>query len=505
LYHQRKQNMSNAVSDVVRLQTLVDRCKEESGNNDRQKVFAQYAEPIQDLICLIYDKLQAFHVKSKSVESYEKKIKKKVTEEKRIQQISPHHSLAALLQDLSDGTLSGHNALDHIVRFLWSYPEQREAILGSINKNLKIRVGIPMVNKSFPGLVPVFSCMLGIDIEKQEKWFQNNKGEWKISRKIDGNRALMVVQKGKPVLRSRAGFTYPSYIPELQSFYAAYQGAKDGVYDSEMIVQDMEGNDDFEVTNAIMNVNATPTSHLKPNRLHLGKGQKLYQKLFNFIPLKEFFSGKGTTPWNKCQELLRKNMPQHPDIHILEQYDDSEEEKLWTIVEERGWEGLMFNLSTAPFEGKRTKNLLKKKVVEDAEFTIEEATVSEQMIPGESGFCTALEHVGCSYKGERFWVGGGFKWEEKVEFAQNPQQLVGWTIKVKFNGVTTDRNGKAAPRHPRKIGLWPRKDHMHGGAHATDTLSVKGKKRSLDNIQEEEDDDFEDFDVALPQTKKQKK
>ena len=104
----------------------------------------------------------------------------------------------------------------------------------------------------------------------------------------------------------------------------------------------------------------------------------------------------------------------------------------------RGWEGVMLRNPDAPYERKRTRNLLKVKPVRDDEFTVVDVQ------PGTGKHEGRMGALVCERDGETFKVGTGFKDSEREQ-----ADWVGKTVTVEYFELTP----RGVPRHPRFKGV----------------------------------------------------
>lgn len=439
---------STAVEELKQLQDLVDGCGAISGSNERCTEFRKKGAGIKDLLLKIYDPYQKFHVTSKNLVKHEKNLKKKG---KTPSEAVDAKTLGDLMDLLTHNTVSGHAALDTCLKFIQTHETYRDVILKALNKDLKIRVGVKMVNKAFPLLVPVFSCALSQPIEKHEKFYETKKNEFFLSRKLDGCRCQFRCENGNVVAYSRSGHVYPNHIQGMDYFVQKFKSLN-GVLDGEMGVTDDEGKEYFNLANSIMNPNAK--AERGKNNLQLQNGQHLCFFVFDFIPISTFKAGQGPPTWSERQANLKAAVEFDKYVRLVEQHPASEMENLWQQAQEKGWEGLMLRLDT-PYEGKKTRNMLKRKRQDDDEFDILEATSSLQLVPGTTDQALALEHVRIEYKGCSVWVGSGWEWADRLKYGQHPEQLVGWHATVKHYGESRDREGNYSLRHPSVKQMWP--------------------------------------------------
>lgn len=436
--------------ELVFLTELVLRCQSIASTHERADMFQRCGQEIKPLLALIYDPFQKFGVTAKHLLKYEKVVPESLGD--------PHaRTLQSLLSELAEGQFTGHAALNECWAFIRSQAAvHRPTILAALNKDLKIRVGVQLVNKVFPFLVPVFSCALSHPLEKHQAFYEKHCDEWHVSRKLDGCRCMFVHHGGVTTAYSRSGHVYPAHIEGLSFFLQQFQDHSDFpdgyVVDGEMGVVDGTGKEFFNVANSLMNPNAADAPQKRSKSL-MQPGQYLCFFAFDWVPLPVFKQGHGGPKWSLRQKWLKAHLPTSRQLCLLPQHPASQLDALWAQVAREGWEGLILRLDT-DYDGKKTRNMLKMKQQADEEFVIEEATASVQMPPDSTVPTLALEHVGVSYKGARVWVGSGFSWEQRLAYAAEPQVLVGKQVTVKHYGETTDKTGKMSLRHPTVKQLW---------------------------------------------------
>lgn len=96
-------------------------------------------------------------------------------------------------------------------------------------------------------------------------------------------------------------------------------------------------------------------------------------------------------------------------------------------------EGVMVNLANAPYEGKRTKNILKVKAMQDCDLKIigfEEGTGKNK---------GTLGAIIVDYKGFEVKVGSGFTDQDRDYFWNNQKELLGRVITVQYFEETTNK------------------------------------------------------------------
>jgi len=122
--------------------------------------------------------------------------------------------------------------------------------------------------------------------------------------------------------------------------------------------------------------------------------------------------------------------------------DTSEILKLLDTNIKAGEEGIMINILDAPYEFKRTNNLLKVKKMNDLDL---EVVGFEEGSNRHSGRLGALL---VDYKGNIVKVGSGFSDELRDEIWKHQDEWLGRTIVVQYFEETTNDQGGISLRFP---------------------------------------------------------
>lgn len=173
---------------------------------------------------------------------------------------------------------------------------------------------------------------------------------------------------------------------------------------------------------------------------------------FDLLHEDEFWGQiKGTSFKNRI-ELLRKMYNDSTNggmfgqdidhnFTILEQQPCTEDsfEYMSDKVKECGWEGLMLR-KDVPYEGKRSKNLLKVKAMQDAEYEVtgvETGPMVYNTIYGVMTFNTVRALL-IKHKGNEVRVGAGMTREQRTSWYEDHQRIIGKTITVQYFEETQD-------------------------------------------------------------------
>lgn len=309
--------------------------------------------------------------------------------------------------------------------------DQRTLVYGLIKKDLTLGASEKTMNKIFgPDFIPSFNVMLA------EKYAENTGAvagkRFIITEKLDGVRCMLIFnQAGTPTFFSRAGKAFEDMM-ELAA--EAEQLDKSLVYDGELLLgveQTMDSADLYRLT-----VKVTAKDGVK-------KG--LIYNVFDCLPQADLLKGQCDIPCETrkkdlAAQLEKLSLKQIKNVPILYIGDDTT--KIDTICDEytnMGREGVMVNLATAPYECKRTKNLLKVKRFNAADVRVldwEEGTGANK---GKLG-AVIVEFLAPDQKTYTCKVGSGFEKEERERFFAHPEEIVGHIIEIGYFELSKNQN-----------------------------------------------------------------
>ena len=351
-------------------------------------------------------------------------------------------SMFDLLDSLNYKLITGHKAIEETNGFIYRNPEYEQIIRLILNRNLKVRASVKLINKSIPNLIPTFNVALANKYDdKTKKKVDFKKDVWYVSRKLDGVRCLIVVdEKGKAKSFARSGkqfYTLSLVEKEIESL-----GVKNVVYDGEMCIVDENGNENFQ---SIMKEIGRKDHTIKNG---------LFQ-IFDFIPSDMFQRGEASSGNFSQRQLALESLLLGKTLHYIDYLSQApvfsfEELNALTLkASEIGWEGLMLRKNST-YKGKRSNDILKVKTFFDSEYKVidtffgplryikEGIEVEEEMLSG-----VAIEH-----KGNIVRVGSGFTIDQRKHLFENPQDILGKTITVQYFEESQNQNGEYSLRFP---------------------------------------------------------
>ncbi len=263
------------------------------------------------------------------------------------------------------------------------------------------------------------------------------------SRKFDGKR--MYLMNGIAYSRSNK----PCKVAPISHILAQLKDCQKLTFDGEILYFDKQGNEDFQ-----KGISLTSSDE------RTFECNNLYFVIFDMIPTEFFKLKQSQVPFeleyeSLCTYFEAKESKifgysvletRYPNILIARQEEDKS--MLEYLRNLYGWEGLMYRNALAPYEFKRTKNLLKIKAMKDSEFTLEGVQI------GTGRNENRLGAIYIRYKDNLVGVGSGFSDFDRDLIWQNAQIFLSsdfrnnFDVKVQYFEETEDADGKPSLRFP---------------------------------------------------------
>lgn len=420
---------------------VVKELRETSGANDKIKLLKTYKDVphLQEIFQWTYDPFLKYGVSKTMVE--------------KLENMSVNKSGLATYVDFVDlmNRLAKSNINDdlrsQIAEILYHADNEAEKDLLKcvLTKDLKIGMAAANINKAIPELIPVFDVMRGQKY-KDHKHKLIGK-EIIITEKIDGVRTVAIIDEvGNVKFYSRQG----KEITGLVDIEADIKkmNLKNIVLDGETTIYDKDKFESKEVFKATMEIMGSK-SETKTGLLY---------NVFDCMPLSAFKGGicrASTINRKKYFEgkwYTADGCPNHAkplSILYAGKYDENTVKEIHSKILNAGGEGIMINVASAPYECKRTANLLKVKEMYTCDLKI---IGYEEGIVGTK-FDGTLGALVVDYKGYEVKVGSGFSEEDRNFFWNNKDELLGRVIEVQYFEETQDADGNLSLRFPVYIQL----------------------------------------------------
>lgn len=412
---------------LYKTQDLVNRLNATNSSNDKLDILKQYAndEDIKELLLYVYSPYKQYGVTSANC-----KKKSELCHEQYL------GSLICMLNNLETRVWTGHEAISYVNGFVSNYKEYEDLIYNILDKDLKTRANISLINKAIPNCIPVFKVALA---EKYDGKLDLENETWYYSRKLDGVRCIIRKEGDSVKAYSRSGKEFHTLQNVLDD---AAKISGDFVLDGELCLASSGNTDDFQ---GVMK-EIRRKDHTIPNPLYYA---------FDYLTLEEFDSKVSTSTFRtRISELentlvhmeLNDTLAFLPQLRILrmEQVQD-----LLKEADDLGQEGIILRKDDT-YKGKRSKDILKVKSFHDAEYTVKgiESGNIRHIVNGSEVESTMLSNVIIEHKGNEVGVGSGFSIEERMEFQADPSKIIGKVLTIQYFEESKNKEGEYSLRFP---------------------------------------------------------
>lgn len=367
---------------------------------------------------------------------------------------NPWDEFNELLTELKERKLTGNAAraaIDNISK-RFNSDDWNMFCVGVLQKDLKAGISDKTINKVCAGTVyevPVFGCQLATNCEDRPEM----SGEKRLEPKLDGVRVLMmcvVSDDGSTVITSysRNGKVFDNFkhieseIESKMSVFAGKTGHTSFILDGEVVGQSFQQ----LMTQARRKENVQASDSV----FHV----------FDFIPLEDFLQGHWNAQLFKRLKVLDKIAPVIKNMQSVQlipslvvNLDSAEGRNQFDRYAKdcvaQGFEGIMIKNLQAPYECKRNTFWLKWKPV---------ITVDLEVIDVEEGTGRNTRRLGalvCSGsdhgKDITVNVGSGFSDDNRNDFWNNRDLVIGRTVEVLADTITKNKDGTYSLRFPRFV------------------------------------------------------
>jgi len=176
--------------------------------------------------------------------------------------------------------------------------------------------------------------------------------------------------------------------------------------------------------------------------------------MFDILTLEEFVNKEGTTSFS-IRNVQLDNLffeREFKNIGYLEQKLLIDERMLTYYIglaKENAWEGLMLR-KDAPYQGKRSNDVLKVKQFYDAEYVVIDVQNGpfRVIVDGKEVEEDVMRNIVIEHKGYRVDVGSGFSLEQRRLYKENPDAILGKQVTIQYFEESQNQNGGISLRFP---------------------------------------------------------
>lgn len=303
-----------------------------------------------------------------------------------------------------------------------------------ICKDLSIGCDAKTINKEIPGLIPTFNVQLANKYFDKPEYVEGKT--FALTTKIDGGRIIALKEDGKVSFYTRAGQKYEGLV-DLEQEMA--EKLPDGLcLDGEITLFKNEGVPSKEAYKQAMKITRSD-----------GEKHGLKMIVFDAMLAEEFRNQRCDRVWEERRRALDmifgpRDLKYFELLPVLYQGEDTEMILKYldaAIADDQ--EGIMINLTLAPYEFKRTNYLLKVKKM---------STLDLEIVGFEEGtgrLAGTLGAILVRYKnGNIVKVGSGFSDRLRAEIWSNRDEWFGNICEIQYFEETTNADGGESLRFP---------------------------------------------------------
>lgn len=350
------------------------------------------------------------------------------------------------LTDLETHNTATNARLQQLQGYIKQQPaDTQDFLIALATKSFKTGFAVSSYNKVMTmlghKLLPEFNVQLAENIDKLTP-DKRLVGDVVVTEKLDGVRTIVLIKDGQVSLFTRNGKPIAQAV-EIEREIASMP-FDEAVLDGELLVSEFDGRaeDAFRATMKIVGADGVKTG--------------LCLHVFDYQPSVDDYLSKTSADMTYAdrREWLDNTLQQYATTHVavvhaLAEYDVETPEELDKVFDvahrviAQGGEGAMLNVTDAPYQFKRTKHLLKVKQANENDGEIVGTFMGQGNIAG------LLGGIIVRYKDTTVRVGSGFSLEERRQYANNPDQLIGRMATYMFTTESHNEAGDVSVRFPR--------------------------------------------------------
>lgn len=432
----------NSISETFQ---VLEEIRSVSSTKSKQEILSKYLHNsvLKTVLYITYNPYVQYNIKKIPVDCSECK-------SKQVKEVT-YSSFLDLLVKLSKREVTGNAAIQELSDFLVSCsPDEYKWYTRVIQRDLDVGMADKSINKVFPKLIPVYEVMLAKSIDVCDLNLDTPKvlkmlpDKMVLQYKIDGYRLnIHVPEKGDLFICTRNGKAVEGYV-DLEK-EAANKLPKGYVYDGEIVSPEL-----FEwISNNVKSdgdtvANRELFSEVMSHAFSKEDNKQGIFNLFDMVPISEWSHRKCTETLE--QRSKRINSVIRPlDLKCItivptsKVYSKSNTSDLQEIVQKFhqfvnvGWEGCMVKDWNGIYEFKRTKGMFKMKLMDTADLVVVD------VYEGEGKYKGMLGGVYVDYKGYQVGVGSGWSDEQRQQYWEDKNRIVGKTIEVAYQAESKNK------------------------------------------------------------------
>lgn len=350
-----------------------------------------------------------------------------------------------VLDNLASRKFTGNAAIELVAKTLNNLGEQEQWLMTCmLAKNPKCGVNIELASKTWPELFPktVKLCKAQAYSAKAMKAIHYPAYS---QRKCDGERCLAIYDGENVTLMSSSGKIYHG-LGQIECNVLAIANGTPCVLDGELIGIRGDNVLSRKEGNGLLN----KSLH---NTISEDEAKLIHLVAWDYIPYEDYLEDKPTMKYSEAFEYLKKRLQETWVMHVSAVHTkivNSQAEAIEHFREmlSEGEEGTILKNMDMKWEGKRSKNCVKMKVIIENTLEVIDAFEGKDKYQGKLGGFICKSSDG---KVE-VRVGSGLSDDERKRWWP-ADDMVGKFIEVKSNGIIQAEDGTYSLFLPRYVGV----------------------------------------------------
>lgn len=316
-------------------------------------------------------------------------------------------------------------------------------ILQIASKSVPLRIGIPTMNKFLikqnKQTIPDFSVQLSNNIDKLKQKDIDKLNNIYVTEKLDGVRTIAMWSSDDNSFKlfSRSGKEFTGFDDILNDLNNL---DKNFVYDGEMLIKEGsdKAEDSFRETMKIIGADNSDKSLVAFN-------------IFDVIDNDGFSIGESKLSYKDRRDIIDSlpttdNILTVPVLLIANDFEEIKDK--FNELISGGAEGVMLNKADSKYLSKRHNGILKYKQVYDSEGIV------QGVFEGSGEATGKLGGIIINYKETTVRIGTGFTDQQRTEYWNNPDLIIGKLAQYRYTSVSHNQNNdEVSLRFARFISL----------------------------------------------------
>lgn len=316
-------------------------------------------------------------------------------------------------------------------------------ILQIASKSVPLRIGIPTMNKFLikqnKQTIPDFSVQLSNNIDKLKQKDIDKLNNIYVTEKLDGVRTIAMWSSDDNSFKlfSRSGKEFTGFDDILNDLNNL---DKNFVYDGEMLIKEGsdKAEDSFRETMKIIGADNSDKSLVAFN-------------IFDVIDNDGFSIGESKLSYKDRRDIIDSlpttdNILTVPVLLIANDFEEIKDK--FNELVSGGAEGVMLNKADSKYLSKRHNGILKYKQVYDSEGIV------QGVFEGSGEATGKLGGIIINYKETTVRIGTGFTDQQRTEYWNNPDLIIGKLAQYRYTSVSHNQNNdEVSLRFARFISL----------------------------------------------------